>query len=236
MFARIVYQALSGLVLIAIGSTVAAAGTHETAPQVVPVTEEPLHVVRYRDDHFLIYTNWIEPGTWTLYHEHKNDLLAVIVADTVAASQALGEAPREQAAPAGALVFFPYADDATPFVHRVSASGNATFINVGLEFLDPPSATCPAQLEDWNVKGSKPLPPNRRGQGYHLTLGPGATVAMPRGGRGLLLAPLAPATFQFANEVWTASVGEFRLYTDNRPEQLQNAGGTEVTLVVFDAC
>ena len=154
MFARIVCQALYGLLLIPIVNTVVAAGTPDAAPQAVPVTEEPLHVVKYRDDHFLIYTNWIEPGIWTLYHEHENNLLAVIVADTVAASQAAG----------------------------------------------------------------------------------GATVAVPRGGRGLLLAPLAPATFQLANEVWTASLGEFRLYTDNRPEQLQNAADTDVTLVVFDAC
>jgi hypothetical protein len=236
MLAKIFNKALSSLLLIAVANTCAVAGAADSTPRIVPVTEEPLHVVKYRDDQFLIYTNWIEPGVWTLYHAHENDLMAVIVADTMAASQTLGESPREQAAPAGALVFFPYADDPAPFVHRVSASGNSTFINVGLEFLAPPSASCTAQLEDWNVPASKPLPPNRRGQGYHLTLAPGATVAMPRGGRGLLLAPLAPATLQLANEVWTASVGQFRLYTDDRPEQLQNAGGAEVTLVVFDAC
>ena len=42
------------------------------------VLEEPLRVVRYRSDPFIVYTNWVEPGQWTLYHAHDKDLLAVI--------------------------------------------------------------------------------------------------------------------------------------------------------------
>jgi hypothetical protein len=58
----------------------------------VPVIAEPLHVVRHSSGHFLIYSNRIEPGVWTLHHEHDNDQLAVIDADTTAASQIVFDA------------------------------------------------------------------------------------------------------------------------------------------------
>jgi hypothetical protein len=92
-----------------------------TEERVVPVTEEPLHIVRYRSERFTIYTNRIKPGVRTLYHTHQNDLLAVIVLDTTVTSQAAGDAPRTQTATAGSVAFFPYADSPTPYAHRVGA-------------------------------------------------------------------------------------------------------------------
>ena len=92
----------------------------------VPVTAEPLHVVRHEGEHFILYTNWIEPGTWTLYHEHRNDQMSVIAADVVGATQVPAQEPRELGVPAGIVVFFPYADSPSPYVHRVGARGTAT--------------------------------------------------------------------------------------------------------------
>jgi hypothetical protein len=45
------------------------------ALEAVPEHEEPLHVVAHRGAHFtMIYSNRIEPGLWTRYHQHRNDL------------------------------------------------------------------------------------------------------------------------------------------------------------------
>jgi hypothetical protein len=206
----------------------------EAAIQAVPVTQEPLHVVQYRGEHFLIYTNWIEPEVWTLYHEHRNDLLAVIVADTVVASQSPHAVPREQAAPAGTVAFFPYAD--APFVHRVGTRGSTAFINIGLEFRDPLATACADKPPHWNAAPARALAANRRGQAYHLSLPAGAEVTLPPGGRGLLLAPLDTASLQIDNGVWNAAIGDFRFYDRDRPTRLRNSGAAVATLVVFDAC
>ncbi len=202
----------------------------------VPVTEEPLHVVRHRGDHFIVYTNWIEPGVWTLYHQHRNDLLAVIPADTSAASQEPGSDPRERAAPAGTLVFFPYADSDEPFVHRVGGRGNAPFINIGLEFRDSMAVSCSDTPPGWQDARVEAATANRRGHGYRLHLDSGAQVALPQRGRGLLIVPLGAALLQLGDESWRATIGDFRFYEGGFPGRLGNSGSAAVTLVVFSAC
>jgi hypothetical protein len=201
----------------------------------VPVTAEPLHQVQHRGEHFLVYTNWIEPGVWTLYHQHRNDLMAVIAADTRAASQQPEAAPREQEGPAGSVIFFPYADSAQAYVHRVGATGNTPFVNVGLEFLDPPSLACDTEALTWYEPSAQPLEPNRRGRAYRLALPADTRIDLPRSGRGLLLVPLGRATLELDREAWPAVTGDFRFY-ETPPTSLRNAGEAPATLVVFLAC
>ena len=178
----------------------------------VPVTAEPLHEVQHRGQHFLIYTNWIEPGVWALYHQHRNDLMAVIAADTRAASQEPAAAPREQEGPAGSVIFFPYADSPRAYVHRVGATGDTPFVNVGLEFLDAPDAACDTTALTWSETSAQPLEPNRRGRPYRLELPADKRVTLPRSGRALLLVPLGAAELELDRESWPAGVGDFRFY------------------------
>lgn len=204
--------------------------------QVLPVIDEPLHIVRHSGEHFLIYTNWIEPGVWTQYHGHRNDLLAVIAADATVASQTLNKEPRKQTVPAGTVVFFPYTDSPAPYVHRVGVHSNDPFINIGLEFQDPISATCSSNFPVWNEPRAQALAPNRRGQAYRLTLPAASDVIMPEMGRGLLLVPLGRATLQLDEALWNTTAGDFRFYNRDRPQRLRNTGTTSATLVVFNAC
>jgi hypothetical protein len=207
-----------------------------TAIQPVPVTEEPLHIVKHSGKNFLIYTNWIEPGVSTLYHRHRNDLLAVIAADAEVTSQKWQSNSRQQTATAGTLVFFPYADEASPYVHRIAAIGNGPFINVGLEFLDSTSMSCANPGPKWDETLAQPLEANRRGQGYQLILPAAAEVSLPTQGRGLLLVPLASAQLQIDQVEWNPAKGDFRFYDAGRPARLKNIGSSAVTLVIFDAC
>lgn len=205
----------------------------------VPVAEEPLHVVKYRGEDFLIYTNWITPGTWTLYHEHRNDLLATIVGATTAASQTPGNEPGEQTAPAGTVLFFPYADSAAPFVHRVGARGDSPFINVGLEFLGPPAAAC-TDSPDWRDDRVQIVAENRHGRAYRVTLPASAEIALPTSGRGLLLVPLNEGTLRLGEAPWMFSPGDFRFFESaggtSRPEGLGNGMADAVTLIAYVAC
>jgi len=55
------YFALTALVTQASEATTA----DEIRATAVPASQEPLHVVRYYAEHFMIYTNDVMPGTWT---------------------------------------------------------------------------------------------------------------------------------------------------------------------------
>jgi hypothetical protein len=203
---------------------------------VVPVFEEPLHVVKHRGEHFVVYTNWLEPDVWTLYHEHRYDLLSVIAADVVALNQSPGARPREQFAPAGSMVFFPYADYPEPGIHRVGVSGEGPFINVGIEFRDPISASCEADTETWQAAGVTATAVNRRGHGYRVSISAGAEVALPKTGRGLLLVPLGDNELRVDGDPWTPKPGDFRFYDLRRPAGLGNGSNATAELIVFNAC
>jgi hypothetical protein len=202
----------------------------------VPVLAEPLHVVRYSSDNFIVYTNWIETGQWTLYHVHDKDLLAVIAADARVTGQVFGESAQDQEAPAGAAVFFPYADLPEAYVHRLTSRGPGPFVNVGLEFQAAPSLDCPAALAMWQAEGVGSYDVNRRGRPYRAELAPGAELDIPDGGSALLLVPLGPVNLSLNGEAWTADVGDHRLYHDTRLTTLENSGNQAAQLILFHAC
>ena len=139
--------------------------------------------VRYRSPRFVLYTNNFLPGHVTLYHSHRNDLVAVIAGDSIAVNQKPGGEPTEQKVPAGTVVLFPYADLPSPYVHRISVAGELPFINIGVEFLDAiPSAETCAQLTPLQLESVAMISDNRRGRGYSVALAAGQTalaVAVP---------------------------------------------------------
>jgi hypothetical protein len=193
-------------------------------------------VVRHESEHFILYTNWIEPGQWTLYHEHRNDQMSVIAADAVAATQLPGEEPGERKVPAGTVLFFPYADSQSPYVHRVGARGTSAFVNFGLEFRDPPGPGCTTDAPRWQATNSELRVTSRRAQAHRLMLPAGAPVELPVEGRALLIVPLGSATLQLDDEEWRAELGGFQFFETRRPARLRNAGATATTLMVVDAC
>jgi hypothetical protein len=211
----------------------------------VPVTDEPLHIVRYDAPPFLIYTNSIRPGTWTLYHRHRTDLLALIAGDAQVAGQVAGEAAVSQVAPGGSAIFFPYGDRTEPYVHRVGVFGEQSFVNVGLEFHDPMGTQCEG-VTRWPDPLIEASTSNRRGSAYRLVLDSGASIELPGQGRGLMLVPLAPLgpapRLQLDAAAWTPALGDFRFYSDSnngkspRPTRLTNAGEYSIGFTIFVAC
>lgn len=211
----------------------------------MPATEEPLHIVRADEPPFVIYTNDLQPAVWTQYHQHRTDLLAVIAADTRVAGQVPGEEAKAQNAPAGAVVFFPYADSKTPYVHRVGVTGEQPFVNIGVEFHDPLGSQCQG-IAPWKGPGIKATTSNRRGSAYHLQLSSGASALLPTQGRGLLLVPLGDSqpenNLQLDSQAWQPALGDFRFYSDfskqknPRPTQIKNSGESSVHMTVFVAC
>ncbi|MFN2166020.1 MAG: hypothetical protein ACK2U9_07135 [Anaerolineae bacterium] len=234
---RIVRSAGSALVTgIALACRLAFAAVPGSPETPVAIADEPLHHVRYESAHFRVYTNWIEPGVWTLYHEHRFDQLSVIAADTSAATQLPGEKMKEQRAPAGTVVFFPYADLPTAYVHRVGARGSTPFVNIGLDFRDPLSGACANEGPSWQADGAELRKSTRRGQAYRLQLPGAGEVDLPNAGRGLLLVPLSGGNLELDGQTWEVEPGGFRFFERERPARLRNPGSTAATVMVVDAC
>lgn len=232
------YVVALGLVFI---TTLALAAADATdAVRVVPVTEEPGHIVRYQSPHFLIYTNRLMPGYQTLYHEHRNDLLAVIAGDTIAVNQKPDGQPTEQKVPAGTVILFPYADLPKAYVHRVSVAGELPFINVGLEFLDAwPIDPRRSQAPLLNAAGIIVLNENRRGRAYRVDLAPGVSLALPEQGSGLLIVALKPLVTTLETKGtasrWEPAQGDFRFFETTWPQRISNLSAGIASLVVFQA-
>ena len=206
---------------------------------VVAVTDEPGHIVRYRSPRFVAYTNNFVPGDWTLYHQHRNDLLAVIAGDTVAINQKLGGEPGEQSVPAGTVAFFPYADMPDGYVHRVSVGGAKPFINIGIDFPEPvPGPERRALVPAWDGIGVKAIAENRRGRAYRMELAGGQSLALPACGSALLVVVLSNATINFSssgNEPsrWETASGDFKFFETSRPQQIGNAAASAASVIVF---
>ncbi len=217
-------------------SPAALAGSDE---EVVPVMDEPAHVVRYRSKHFIVYTNQIPPGSWTLDHWHEHDLLAVVAGPVSVATRSPGSDPVTQHVPAGTVSFFPYSDHGERFVHRLGVLGENPFLNVGLEFEDPLPVEC-SGVPAWDAPGVEAQPTTRRGRPYRLVLAPGAEVPLPAGGRALLLVSISKGRLTLGETAWEARTGSLRFNEDEnigtRPPSLRNDGDTEVTVIVFNAC
>jgi hypothetical protein len=240
------YLVISLFVLVGFSvHAIASSDRDDIRSNAVPVTDEPLHIVRYDSPPFLIYTNYIVPGTWTLYHRHRSDLLALIAGDAQVSGQVAGEAAVSQVAPAGSAIFFSYSDQAEPYIHRVGAFGERPFVNVGLEFHDPMGTQC-QEVPQWTDPAIESVTSNRRGSAYRLMLDAGSTITLPGQGRGLMLVPLAPLGQAPGLELdaaqWTPTLGDFRFYSDPgkdgsaRPTRLKNVAEDRIRLTVFVAC
>lgn len=206
----------------------------------VPASEEPLHVVRYRSPHFVIYTNNLAPGEWTQYHEHRSDLLAVIAGATVAINQKWNGEAGEQRVPAGTVAFFPYADMPNGYVHRVSAGGTLPFVNVGVDFQDAqPSAERRASLAPLTGNSITAIGENRRGRAYRVELGAGQSLALPKQGSAVLLVALGTAQMGLegndSTAHWSSTQGDFRFFETSWPSSLKNTSTNTTSLVIFQA-
>lgn len=245
---RLFVAAISSLLTfagpIAIGAVPGAGGGSTTS---VPLTEEPMHLVRHRSDRFLIYTNRIHPGEWTLYHRHRNDLLAVIAGDASVVNQIADGEPIEQKAPAGTVVLFPYADKSAPYVHRISVTGRAPFINVGLEFISPLLlAGKRSAMPVYSGAGVRLIAENRRGRAYRIDLPAKQSLALPKKttadinpGSAVLIVALGTGTISFTGETevshWEAGQGDFRFHESVWPEQISNVSAADFSFVLFHA-
>lgn len=238
------HTALAALcLLVSPARAQAASGPGADVP---PASKEPLHIVRHDVPPFLIYTNHLLPGVWTQFHHHRTDLLAVIAADVQTLAQPAGEAVSQRAVSAGTTMLFPYADAPAPYVHRVGVAGEQPFINVGLEFHEPPAGQC-RDAQPWQAAAIESAQSNRRGTAYRVRLAAGARVDLPApgaGARALLIVPLtqpaaSPYTLRLDAQTWTPTLGEFRFFTAGSspwPTRLANPGERPQSLSIFIAC
>ncbi|GAB3093344.1 hypothetical protein G8770_06380 [Aestuariicella hydrocarbonica] len=159
-------------------ATVASPASTAQAP-VMPVEQEPRHTIVFENDQLRVYDVNLQPGEETAFHEHRNDLLTVVLIASKVANQTLGQAEKIDQAPSGVLVYSPYQTQG-PFRHRVMASQGQPFHVLGIGLKGDNHGAAEVLL-------GRPDEPSFRfpqGQVQRLTLAPGAMAQV----QGLMIA------------------------------------------------
>ncbi len=205
-----------GLLTAALLGCSANPSTESVAAQssVMPVEQEPRHTIVFENDQLRVYDVNLQPGEETAYHEHRNDLLTVVVIASKVANQVLGQEEKIDQAPSGVLIYSPYRTQGG-FRHRVLATQGQPFHVLGIGLKGDNHGASEVLLG----RPDEPLFRFPQGQVQRLTLEPGAAVSLTE---GLLVAldagQLSDATLQ-AGQVWWQA-GELLRNQGDKPLRL----------------
>lgn len=211
-------------------------GLAQSPEQVVPITAEPDHKIRFDNGKVRMYEVRLAKGQATLMHEHRADSFSVIFRDTRISIEPLGGAATSSVFSAGRVGFASTAEGA--YSHRVVASEDTGFHVIALELMTP--APDPAASLDPRAEPSFELVlDNPRGRAYRIRLGPGEST-------GPYLRPGSTAVFavsagRIAEEVsrerdrlWDFETGHFRWIDIAQTLTLKNEGSTPVDLIEIE--
>jgi len=201
--------------------------SQETAKP-VPVEEEPLHKVEFKNDVVTVMRLTLPPGQSTQYHTHTHDRVAIQLSTTSTTQQDWGQ----QEGPANAVKpgdFSAIALKGTSYTHRVHNVGNAPYEVLDIEFAQRPAT--PSTDIAATVAAENPS-----ARIYNWVLAPGATSPMHTHMRpyvivsvtALNLKMTAPDGQSAAHEV---GAGDFRYVGGTLTHNLANIGATPGQIV-----
>lgn len=148
----------------------------KTQTPVIPVEQESRHKTVFENDQLRVYDVKLQPGEETAFHEHRNDLLTVVVIASTVANQTLGQAEKVDRAPSGVLIYSPYQTQG-PFRHRILASQGEAFHVLGIGLKGDNHGASEVLLG----RPDEPLFRFPQGQVQRLTLAPGEEVSLTEG-------------------------------------------------------
>lgn len=159
---------LAGLLALAAAGPAAA----QAPADVVPISAEPSHKVRFDNGTVRVYEVLLQPGAGTLMHEHRADSFSVILRDAEMRNEPHGGFAMSFPVPAGFVGFASTANG--PYAHRIVASGPTPFHVVALELLGSKPSAPPLARRD--ARQFDLLTENSRGRAYGYTLAPGQST------------------------------------------------------------
>ena len=201
---------------------------------VVPVTEEPVHKIRFDNGRARMFEVMLKQGESTLMHEHLADNFMVFfrTARILVEPYGDGEPAVIEAAP-GIVGFASTAEG--PYSHRVISGGEETFHVIAMELLTPP----PANADHPDPRSGTPFEvvlENNRGRAYRITLAPGESTGSFIRSAGTALFAVSGGRISEINEgkpprYWDFETADFRWVDVSETLTIRNEGPLPVELI-----
>lgn len=192
-------------------------------PVPVPVEEEPLHKVMFKNDFVTVIHVTLPPGQTTLYHSHTHDRVAIDLSAATITQQKINEpeGPSTATKPGNisSLTL-----EGPSYTHRVRNAGKTPYEVLDIEPAQRPATPSP------DVAGPIAAE-NPSARVYSWVLAPGATSAMHTHMRPYVIVSVTPLNLKMASPDGQSashevSAGDFR-YVDARiTHNLANIGTT----------
>jgi hypothetical protein len=208
---------------------------------VVPITDEPAHKIRFDNGLVRMYEVVLKPGEATLMHEHLADNFTVFFRNARILIEPFGVVePTVIEVVPGGVGFTSTAEG--PYSHRVVSGGDETFHVIAMELLTPPPA-----------KAAHPAPrsgaafdlvlENNRGRAYRIMLAPGESTGSFTRPAGTALFAVSAGRISETPEgkpsrLWDFETADFRRFDAGEtlsirntatPQELKNAFDTQIS-------
>lgn len=179
--------AAAGVLALALFAVLRVACAQAPSPQegIVPIEEEPRHVLKFQNAHVRFFDVELHPGYQAKWHTHLHDGVFVNIAASATSAQDLGAEtqPRPPREP-GDTYFINYTKK--PKAHRVANIGDTPYRVTDTEIL----RGCGGSSAAADASGQPPIVENERVRVTRIQLEPGARVVL-RPSCGMLVAVTA---------------------------------------------
>jgi hypothetical protein len=160
--------------LLALGTAIAA--PQARAQNVVPIEQEPRHVLKFQNAHVRFFDVRLPPGYQTLWHHHQYDGVFVNIEPSQTRAQDLGGEPAVRPPRiVGDTYFSGYRTE--PKTHRIANIGETDYRVTDTEILTPCGGFQPTR----DAEGQTLVVENERVRVTRLMIGPGEQLALPPG-------------------------------------------------------
>ncbi|WP_158010756.1 hypothetical protein [Tardibacter chloracetimidivorans] len=191
----------------------------------MPVLEEPMHRLVFRNDRIDVYSVRMNPGESSVYHRHRRDQLGIVLRSTRSLGQILGSQPQPNLSTRGAISYIPHSTIGA-LTHRVSTPFGREFWVIGIEFTQPggPAATRAMAAPDQAVLDFP------QGKITRVEIGPGSRQTV----SGDLIVALTPGQLTIDREVRPLSLEEGAVkWIGGARARFTNPGRRPASLIVL---
>ena len=197
-----------------------------TAP--VPVEEEPLHKVEFKNDLLTVLRLKLPAGQTTQYHIHKHDRVAVQLSTTSTTQQDWGQ-PEGPANPVKPGDFSALTLKGSSYTHRVHNVGTAIYEVIDIEFAQRPATPSPDVAAAVAAE-------NPSARIYNWVLAPGQTSPMHTHTRPYVIISVAPIDLTMTSpdgqsNTHKVGAGDFHFVDAKVTHTLKNADTTSGQIV-----
>ena len=212
---------LSSIVLLAIAAVLAPQQTSNVTS--VPVEDEPLHKVVFKNDVVTVIHVLLAPGQTTLFHSHTHDRIAIDLSSAAITQQKINEPETAPTQTKPGNISSLTLTEAS-YTHRVHNTGTTPYEVLDIEPAQRPASPSPDV--------AAPVAAENPSAGvYNWVLAPGATTPMHTHMRPYIIVSVTPFNLKMSSpDGQTAShevgAGDFRWVDAKITHNLSNVGST----------